>query len=179
MRTGSKQNDSRSGISSRSDRVSATGLDLVEVERLIRGFLSPLVIDGDDLADLTQDCLVRVWSRSDTFQGRSAFSSWVYRVVRNEFFSWTRSRARQEKWRRHWVELSRTSDDDQLEHTVLNKVTTHKLLGDLLGVDRNLLERRFLDGWTSAQIGRDLGLAPSSVRCRILRLRAAHCRPPA
>ena len=150
------------------------GLTYEELELLIRRFLVPTVPDADDLSDLTQECMIKIWRRGDTFEGRSAFSSWVYRVARNEFLSWTRRSARRARHQHRLAELYESDVDDRLETTVLSKVATDRLLHALCERDREVLKLRYLLGLTSTQIGRELGLAPSSVRCRILRVRAAH-----
>jgi len=94
--------------------VPQTAAEWEQLESSIRGLLGPLVADHDDLDDLTQLCLIKVWRRGASFGGRSAFSSWLYPVVRNEHLSWLRRRGRdadsvtgsgfsRAKRRRRWI----------------------------------------------------------------------------
>ena len=57
---------------------------------------------------------------------------------------------------------------------MLNKVVVDRALGEIPSADRLLLELLFREDRTSAQVGEELGLAPSSVRCRLRRIRVAH-----
>lgn len=153
-------------------RSSNEGLsDWTELEARIRNYLAPVVADADDRADVTQECLIKVWQRGDTYEGRSKLSSWLYRVVRNEFVSWTRRRTVREKGQRAWAAQQPRERGTSLDVEVLNRVVARDLLESMPRADRRVLELRYLRDWTSSRVGKELGLAPSSVRCRILRAR--------
>ena len=51
-----------------------------------------LVSHPDDAADLTQEALVKVITRIGQFEGRSAFRTWLYRIVFNSFVDSKRGR---------------------------------------------------------------------------------------
>ncbi|HHT50286.1 MAG TPA: RNA polymerase sigma factor [Eubacteriaceae bacterium] len=40
--------------------------------------------------DLTQDIFVRLYKNINSFQGQSSFSTWLYRVAKNQCIDWTR-----------------------------------------------------------------------------------------
>lgn len=67
----------------------AAGGDAQAYERLYRRHVARVHglarrMIGVELADeVTQDVFVRVWEKLDTFQGRSAFSTWLHRVAVN------------------------------------------------------------------------------------------------
>ena len=46
--------------------------------------------DGDDAADLTQDTYARAWRALDQFDGRSRFSTWLYRIAYTTFLNHVR-----------------------------------------------------------------------------------------
>jgi len=48
--------------------------------------------DAEQAADWTQDIFVRAWQRLDQFQGRSQFSTWLYRLACNTCISELRRR---------------------------------------------------------------------------------------
>jgi RNA polymerase sigma-70 factor (ECF subfamily) len=71
------------------DVARATGGDTVAFERLYRAHvprIHSLVIRmtrADAAPDLTQDVFIRAWQKIGTFQGRSTFGTWLYRVALN------------------------------------------------------------------------------------------------
>lgn len=82
------------------DVAAAIAGDRAALERVVRG-AQPLVARlalrffgcPDHAADATQDVLVQLATKLDRFDGRSAFSTWVYRVATNKFLSLARSPA--------------------------------------------------------------------------------------
>ena len=48
--------------------------------------------DADDAADVTQEVLIKVITSLKSFQGRSAFRTWVYRIVKNHFLNEKRAK---------------------------------------------------------------------------------------
>ncbi len=135
--------------------------------------------DPDDIQDVTQDCLVKAWLKIDTLRNLSRAPGWVRVLVRNEFMSWLRKRQARRKATENWAVVSGQSPQDPAE-AVVNRISVERLLADLNALDRDILELRFLYGLPSTEIGRHVGLAPSSARCRIMRLKAelAHSRQP-
>jgi DNA-directed RNA polymerase specialized sigma24 family protein len=53
-----------------------------------------MVGNADDAAELAQDAVVRAIRGIGTYDGRSAFSTWLTRVTMNTCLSWHRSRGR-------------------------------------------------------------------------------------
>ncbi|MCL6275220.1 RNA polymerase sigma factor [Muricauda sp. 2012CJ35-5] len=48
--------------------------------------------DADEAADLTQEVLIKVITKLDTFQNRSSFRTWMYRIVKNHFLNMKRGK---------------------------------------------------------------------------------------
>ncbi|HKK67740.1 MAG TPA: sigma-70 family RNA polymerase sigma factor, partial [Bacteroidales bacterium] len=44
----------------------------------------------DDAEDLTQEIFVKAWNASKSFDGRAAFSTWLYRIAVNKAINQTR-----------------------------------------------------------------------------------------
>ena len=59
------------------------------VFRTCMGFLH----DKDDAEDLTQDIFIKVYQSLNTFKGRSAFSTWLYRIAVNASLNTVRKRS--------------------------------------------------------------------------------------
>jgi RNA polymerase sigma factor (sigma-70 family) len=51
----------------------------------------------EDAKDLTQEVLIKVITKLSTFQGKSSFKTWVYRIVVNQFLQ-TKRRPMENRW---------------------------------------------------------------------------------
>lgn len=70
--------------------VAATAGDVAAFEELVEGYRVPvwrylthLVADRALAEDLTQETFLRMYRHLDGFEGRSKFSTWVFRIARN------------------------------------------------------------------------------------------------
>lgn len=57
-----------------------------------------MVYDPHDAEDATQEILIKLLSRLSTFEGRSRFRTWLYRIVVNHVLNMKRSRAEAGEW---------------------------------------------------------------------------------
>ncbi|RDY58128.1 RNA polymerase sigma factor [Flagellimonas nanhaiensis] len=48
--------------------------------------------DAHEAADLTQEVLIKVITKLETFKGKSAFRTWMYRIVKNHFLNMKRGK---------------------------------------------------------------------------------------
>lgn len=79
---------------------------LGQVRRFARAFAASEA-DADDLA---QEALVKIFRSLRLFRYQSAFSTWLYAVVRNVFLDATKSRAGRERAREEALEAAHTKD---------------------------------------------------------------------
>lgn len=82
----------------------AQGGDVRSFEELIsthipqvRRFAQAFAHDEGDAADLAQDALVKVYRSIGGYRFQSAFSTWLYAIIRNVFLDSARSRAGKER----------------------------------------------------------------------------------
>ena len=54
--------------------------------------------DQDEAKDLTQEVLIKVVTKLSTFQNKSSFRTWLYRIAFNEFMQ-TKRRPMEDKWK--------------------------------------------------------------------------------
>jgi RNA polymerase sigma-70 factor (ECF subfamily) len=78
---------------------SSAGSSSVEHEleahrRELTGYCYRLLGSGFEAEDAVQEAMVRAWRAIDTFEGRSAFRSWLYRIATNVCLDMMRSRQR-------------------------------------------------------------------------------------
>lgn len=163
MMLGDAEVSGHSGISAHAKICGATDApDLVEAEAIIRRYLAQWMGDRDDLDDVAQLSLIKTWRKWSTFRGRSRWTSWLYRLTRNEFVSWTRKR---EYWEKSDGAAISPRADDDLGETVIGRITVRRLLDRLPCRHREVIELSVLHGHTSVEVGRHFGAAPSTVRC--------------
>src|SRR5690242_9924174 len=99
-----------------------------------------------DAEDATQEILVKVLTRLSSFQGRSAFRTWLYRIVVNHLLNMKRSRVEDSalSFRTYGEQLDRTPDldlpDPKATSPDMNLLVTEAMLactpGMLLCLDR-------------------------------------------
>jgi RNA polymerase sigma factor (sigma-70 family) len=65
-----------------------------QIERLVRRYCRA---NDDDVEDLTQECLLRVYNNLDSLRDLNKMEPWLRTVVRNAVFSWYRERKREQE----------------------------------------------------------------------------------
>src|SRR4029453_17021466 len=67
-----------------------------------------------DAEDATQEILIKMITKLSTFEGRSAFRTWLYRIVVNHVLNMKRSRAEESEWnfKRYGSGLSGAPDEE-------------------------------------------------------------------
>jgi RNA polymerase sigma-70 factor (ECF subfamily) len=114
-----------------------------------------IVRDRDDAEDVVQEALLKVCRSLTRFEGRSAFSTWLHRIVVN---------AALDRLRRHQARRERSADDDDREPSAagidaVDEQTPERVvsrretgaavrgaLGRLSPSHREVIERREFDG---------------------------------
>lgn len=90
--------------------------------------------DLDEAEDVTQETILRAFTRLDTFRGDSAFSSWVYQVGTNCIRMHLRSRRRKGAYRLD--DHEREAESAMEQSTVLN----NPRLPDTLAIEGQLVD---------------------------------------
>jgi RNA polymerase sigma-70 factor (ECF subfamily) len=131
-----------------------------------------------DAADATQEAMIAVVRGLPRFDGRSALSTWIYRVTTNAALDEVRRRRRRPL----------TTDDvdaaadraggsaPSLDDTVADRLRLDAALADLSPEFRAVVVLRDVIGLDYAEIADVLDLAPGTVRSRISRGRSALAR---
>ena len=137
-----------------------------------------LVHTGDPMEadDLTQDVLVQMIRKIESFHGDARFSTWLYSVTRNAATDRFRKRARRtrivEDPKAHLELLPRGPADPAKE-------AERRELGDILGVyfnelperQREILDLVELQGIPSVEVAQMLGIEAVSVRAHLFKAR--------
>jgi RNA polymerase sigma-70 factor, ECF subfamily len=127
-----------------------------------------------DALDATQEALITVVRRLDRYDGRAAFTTWLYRVATNACLDELRRRARRprpvadEELAGH-----RPAAGPSVDGAVAARLDVDEALGHLAMEFRAPVVLRDLCGLDYAEIAEVLDLPPGTVRSRISRGRGA------
>src|SRR5438094_5958111 len=67
-------------------------------QRWIYNIVLRMVYHPQDAEDATQEILIKLLTRLSTFEGRSSFRTWLYRLVVNHVLNMKRARAEAAEW---------------------------------------------------------------------------------
>jgi RNA polymerase sigma-70 factor (ECF subfamily) len=126
-----------------------------------------------DRQDLMQDILIQLWRSFGRFDGRSRFSTWMYRVSLNVAISWRRARRRHVEGAVPLTDIAlekRLIVEQSPEASMEVRVLLAELLQKLDGMDR-ALALLYLDGYDHADIGETLGITITNVATRLSRIK--------
>ena len=130
-----------------------------------------VLANPDDALDATQEALLAIARRIDSFDGRAKFTTWCYRVATNAALDEARRRAR----RPSPVEIvpEPRARGPAVDDTVADQIDVDAALRRLTPVHRAAVALRDLVGLDYAEIAAVLDIPPGTVRSRIARGRAA------
>jgi RNA polymerase sigma factor (sigma-70 family) len=129
----------------------------------------------EDAEEVAQDCFLKAFQALKTFEGKSKFSTWLYRIVYNAAISRTRKKRLEVIPMDNYVIHNYTEDDvhqgiDGMEAEE-RRVMVERALERLPG-DDNLLITLFYKGENSVEeISEITGLSTSNVKVRLHRIR--------
>lgn len=128
---------------------------------------------AEDRQDLMQEIAIQLWRSHASFDGRSAFSTWMYRVALNVAISWVRSR----QYDRQAVSLEEPLvDASAIEAAAANDVPPHlrvflaQVLEGLGELDRALI-LLYLEGHDHESMAAILGISATNVATKINRIK--------
>jgi RNA polymerase sigma-70 factor, ECF subfamily len=129
-----------------------------------------MVGDADAAADLTQDSLVKAYTRLDSCHDPDRFGAWVFRILRNRCRDWLKNR------RQHTVELrddAHMAADDpsrELEQSQLGQVMKDAL-GRLPEAQREAFLMKHVQDLSYEEMAERLGTGISALKMRVMRAR--------
>ncbi len=144
-------------------------LERIETHRGILFKIAKMYMDNyDDQKDLFQEIMYQLWKAYPSFQGKSEFSTWMYRVALNTAIVFLKSEKKKEF----------ISRDDNLQNIKIkeenNSEEEHKikLMYDAIHllnpIDKALIFY-YLEDYSGKQIAQQMGLSEVNVRVKLNR----------
>lgn len=133
-------------------------------ERLMFGVCLRLLGNRQDAEDITQDVMLKVFAKLDSFEGRSSFKTWLVRVTRNACMDWLKKKAIS----RQYTEA--LANEPQQQTTVeYEENRAIGLLKELSPTDREILTLRFVADLSLVEISETTDLSLSATKMRLYR----------
>lgn len=152
--------------------------DTAAFEALVRAHSDPVYAHalrffGEPQAaeDAVQEVFIKVYRSVQTFDGQSAFSTWLYRVTRNVCLDMLRSGHRRPV-PVDLVDVSLPSSDDPANEAI-TVATVERAMRALAPEDRDALSAIGLFGLSYAEAADVLGVPTGTVKSRVFRARKA------
>lgn len=145
-----------------------------ELERLIpelRAFARGLCRERELSDDLVQDTCLKAWQAIDTFEPGAPLRPWLFRILRNEYYQYTRRSWRSTPLDQEYAEnaLSAPADQDaKIDFRVLQAV-----MSSLPDVQREALILVVAAGYTYEEAGEICNCSAGTVKSRVSRAREA------
>jgi RNA polymerase sigma-70 factor (ECF subfamily) len=131
--------------------------------------LSRRCSDRDLVDDALQDTFLEVWRRPHRFEGRGEVAAWMWGIAIRRLIDGLRRR------KAPFLDRSRREVEPSAEEQVLLNVEHGDLGGALERLApelRAVVQATVLDGLTTREAGRLLGIPPGTVKTRMMRARA-------
>ena len=130
-----------------------------------------------DAEDAVQETFLKAYQRLDSFDGRSSFGTWLYRVTANASIDVLRRR-RRETFRSASLDDKAVQDrgpatgepaPDRLVYSIEMNERIHEALDKLTELERAAFVMRHFENFRLDEIGRALGLRASATKQAVFR----------
>jgi RNA polymerase sigma-70 factor, ECF subfamily len=151
-----------------------TGADAKALERLCNQHAAALWryawrLTGDRARaeDVVQETLLRAWQHPQILNNGQSPRAWLFTVARNMIIDERRSaRFRNEVMSWDGSGLPETGGPDEAT-AALNRALVSDAMAQLSAEHRAVVARSYYQGWTTAQVAADLGIAEGTVKSRL------------
>ena len=123
--------------------------------------------DADEVEDLFQEVLVKLWKGFEGFEQRADIKTWIYRVALNTCISQDRKKKRRSSEVRMTMDINLFEDNDEDTRQV---DMLHKRISRLQPFDRAIV-LLWLENLPYEEIGQIVGITTNNVSVRLHRIR--------
>lgn len=144
-------------------------LEKIEKHKGVIFKISKMYMDNfDDQKDLFQEITFQVWKAYPTFEGRSAFSTWLYRIALNTAIIFLKSEKRRSFIQNDEVENFKITQNDYNEEEELKLKRMYDAINQLNAIDKALIFY-YLENFSGREIASQLGITEVNARVKLNR----------
>ncbi|WP_282940880.1 sigma-70 family RNA polymerase sigma factor [Paenibacillus sp. RC67] len=135
----------------------------------IYGLMYRMVGHAQDAQDLAQEAFIKAYSRIDSFQDNTHFSSWLFRIASNHCLDELRRRKRAPQITSEEVRMIESKTPESI---YLEKERITVLQDQIMALDedyRMVVLLRYVEGLSYKEIGEVLSLPVTTVQMRLYR----------
>lgn len=137
-----------------------------------------MVKDLNLAQDLTQDILVKAFTKLNTFKGNSSFSTWLYQVTYTHCIDYIRKNKRIFKEELQEDKIEDVSEDDYDAEGVHEKVLlemkiqyVQEILNEMKAEERSLILMKYQDNMSIAELAEMMNASESAIKMKLKRTR--------
>jgi RNA polymerase sigma-70 factor (ECF subfamily) len=136
----------------------------------IYSYLRRLCNSRQDAEDLTQQTFLKVWSSLGSFNGRSRFSTWLYKIAHNTYIDFQRgntggNRGRSDRWWAQCTDENPGPSANVAECQFARRL--YEIVDQLDDNKRSIVHLHYYQGLSIRQTAKVLGIATSTVKYRL------------
>ncbi len=145
--------------------------DLVAIIPSLRSFARSLCHDRELADDMAQETMVRAWSARASYTAGTNFRAWMFRILRNNFYTAYRKNWRNAVWDPEVAERVLVTGPNQ--EAAINLADVAAALEKLPVEQREVLMMVAAHGMSYEDAAETIGCAVGTVKSRVARGRAA------
>ncbi|MGA9212794.1 RNA polymerase sigma factor [Kaistella sp.] len=144
-------------------------LEQIEKHKGVIFKISKMYMDNyDDQKDLFQEITFQVWKAYPTFEGKSQFSTWLYRVALNTAIIFLKSEKKRSFIKNDEVENFKIVADDYDDDQEKKLAKMYKAIQQLNEIDKALIFY-YLQGYSGKEIAENMGISEVNARVKLNR----------
>jgi RNA polymerase sigma-70 factor (ECF subfamily) len=143
-------------------------LKAIELHKGILYKVSRMYFDKpEDQQDLVQEIILQLWKSLNSFEGKSEFSSWMYRVALNTAIVFFKKEKRKQD---NFTIIKNEPIDNEVFDSEKDQQLVHfyKAVKQLTKIEKAIIIL-LIDGYSGKKIAENLGLSEVNVRVKIKR----------
>jgi len=155
--------------------VSAYAMLVAKHKNLVFSIALKILNNREDAEEVAQDCFVKVYHALGTFEKKSKFSTWLYRIAYNASVSKTRKKRLEQVPLDDYVIHNYTGEEVMGEKEVMDpgmqKAMIERAMETLADHDRLLITLFYQSDHSIGEISGITGMSQSNVKVRLHRIR--------